>query len=410
SCCSLGAVYYLFTAYTERAFLQSVRLFKHPLKDLHIFAQYYVRLLNPEREKNHKVRKYFNRLNRLEVATVYPFILNCYDDWMQARITEDEFIYVLQIIENFILRRFVCNIQTRGLNRIFALLYSQVSKDTSLASDNFVGRFKLALQSRDYPKDVEFRARLMDVKLYGGNRSEKAKLILESIEESFKHKEQVSFDGLSIEHVMPQTLNEWWKEHLGENWAVTHELLRHSLGNLTLTAYNSELSNDEFTSKCIHFQNSHLELNKYFQNRESWQREDIEARAAYLAERALQIWNYFGNELAQLSQPSILTGTIPKRLHLFGQEHSVKSWRDVLEITMNFLADLEPERFQDIMQQFPRFVGLDEKDFRHTRKLHNGAFIEVNLSAKDIDAFCRKAIETAELSIEEWQIEILNSP
>ncbi|MEH1998418.1 MAG: DUF262 domain-containing protein [Nostoc sp.] len=380
------------------------------LKDLHIFAQYYVRLLNPEGEKNEKVRKYFNRLNRLEVASVYPFILNCYDDWMQAIITENEFISVLQIIENFILRRFVCNIQTRGLNRIFALLYSQVSKDTSLASDNFVGRFKLALQSRDYPKDVEFRARLMDVKLYGGNRSEKAKLILESIEESFKHKEQVSFDGLSIEHVMPQTLNEWWKEHLGENWAVTHELLRHTLGNLTLTAYNSELYNDEFTSKCIHFQNSHLELNKYFHNRESWQREDIEARAAYLAERALQIWNYFGNELAQLSQPSILTGTIPKRLYLFGQEHSVKSWRDVLEITLNCLADLEPERFQDIMQQFPRFIGLDEKDFRQTRKLYNGAFIEVKLSAKDIDAFCRKAIETAELSIEEWQIETLNSP
>ncbi|MEH2410213.1 DUF262 domain-containing protein [Nostoc sp.] len=380
------------------------------LKDLHVFAEYYVRLLNPEREKKDKVRKYFNRLNRLEVATVYPFILNCYDDWMQTRITEDEFISVLQIIENFILRRFVCNIQTRGLNRIFALLYSQVSKDTSLASDNFVGRFKLALQSRDYPKDVEFRARLMDVKLYGGNRSEKAKLILESIEESFKHKEQVSFDGLSIEHVMPQTLNEWWKEHLGENCAVTHELLRHCLGNLTLTAYNSELSNDKFPSKCIHFQNSHLELNKYFYNRERWQREDIEARAAYLAERALQIWNYFGDELAQSSQPSILTGTIPKRLHLFGQEHSVKSWRDVLEITLNLLADLEPERFQDIMQEFPRFVGWDEKDFRHTRKLHNGAFIEVNLSAKDIDAFCRKAIETAELSVEEWQIETLNSP
>ncbi|MHC5825182.1 MAG: HNH endonuclease family protein, partial [Nostoc sp.] len=236
------------------------------LKDLHIFAQYYVRLLNPEREKNEKVRKYFNRLNRLEVATVYPFILNCYDDWMQVRITEYEFISVLQIIENFILRRFVCNIQARGLNRIFALLYSQVSKDTSLASDNFVGRFKLDLQSRDYPKDVEFIASLMDVKLYGGNSSEKAKHILESIDESFKHKEPVSFDKLSIEHVMPQTLNEWWKEHLGENWAVTHELLRHSLGNLTLTAYNSELSNDEFTSKCIHFQNSHLELNKYFHN------------------------------------------------------------------------------------------------------------------------------------------------
>ena len=379
------------------------------LKDLCIFAEYYARLLNPGREKKENVCKYLERLNRLEVATVYPFLLNCYDDWMQNRTTEEEFVSILQIIENFILRRFVCNIQTKGLNRIFALLYSQVSKDTNLASDTFVGRLKLALQSRDYPKDAEFRARLINVKLYGGNRPEKARLILESIEESFNHKEQVSFGGLSIEHIMPQTLTECWKKHLGEDWAVTHELLRHSLGNLTLTAYNPELSNDDFLAKRTHYRNSHLELNKYFNNEESWCRENIEARAEYLADLALQIWNYFGDESAQLPQTSRLTGSNPKLLCMFGQEHSVKSWRDVLEITVNVLADLEPDRFKDIMQQFPRFVGWDEKDFRSTRKLQNGAFIEVNLSAKDINTFCLKAIETAELSVEEWHVETVSS-
>lgn len=379
------------------------------LQDLCVFAEYYARLLNPEREKKENIRKYLHRLNRLEVSTVYPFLLNCYDDWLKDRITEEELVSIFKIIENFILRRFICNIQTRGLNRIFALLYSQVSKDFNLVSDTFVERLKLALQSRDYPKDSEFKSRLTDVKLYGSNRSEKARLILESIEEYFKHKEQVSLDSLSIEHVMPQTLNHWWKEQLGEDWALTHELLIHSLGNLTLTAYNSELSNDDFLAKRTHFQNSHLELNKYFHDKNSWCREDIEERAAYLAEIALQIWSYFGDELAPSSQSSSLTGSIPKLLHIFGQEYSVKSWRDVLEFTLNTIIDVEPDRFQDIMQQFPRFVGWDEKDFRGNRKLQNGAFIEVNLSAKDIYAFCLKAIETAELSIEEWHVDTVNS-
>lgn len=375
------------------------------LQDLCKFAEYYARLLNPEREEKEKIGKYLHRLNRLDVNTVYPFLLNCYDDWKQARITDEEFICVLQIIENFILRRFVCNVQTRGLNRIFALLYSQVSKDTNLVADTFVGRLRLALQSRDYPKDAEFRARVMDVKLYGSNRSEKARLILEFIEEFFNHKEQVVFNKLSIEHVMPQTLNKWWKQHLGEDGAVTHELLVHTLGNLTLTAYNSELSNEDFLVKKTHFENSHLELNKYFHNQESWRREDIEARSEYLADLVLQIWSYFGDELAQPSQFNSLKGSIPKLLRIFGQEHSVKSWRDVLEVTLNVLADMEPDRFKDITQQFPRFVGWDEKDFRSTRKLQNGAFIEVNLSAKDISAFCLKAIETAELSLEEWHVD-----
>ncbi len=122
----------------------------------------------------------------------------------------------------------------------------------------------------------------------------------------------------------------------------------------------------------------------------------------------MQIWSYFGDESIQPPQSSSLTGSTPRLLHIDGEEYSVKSWRDVLETTLNVLADFEPERFEDIMQQFPRFVGLDEKDFRSTRKLKNGVFIEVGLSAKNINTFCLKAIETAELSIEDWYVETVN--
>jgi uncharacterized protein with ParB-like and HNH nuclease domain len=376
------------------------------LKDLYIFASYYAKLLNPEREEKESIRKYLHRINRLEIFTVYPFLLNCYDDLSQKRISEGDFVAILKIIENFILRRFICNIQTRGLNRVFALLYSQVSKDSNLAADSFLVRLKSDLQNRDYPKDEEFKSRLMDVQLYGKNRSEKAKLILESVEESFQHKEQVFVDKLSIEHIMPQTLNDWWKQHLGEDWELTHQLLIDSLGNLTLTAYNSELSNEDFPKKQTHFQESHLELNKYFHNKQSWSKQDIQERGEYLAKIALQIWSYFGDE-SKPSPQSRSSRSTPKLLHIFGQEHLVKSWRDVLEITLNTIIDVDPDRFKDIIERFPRFVGWDEKKFRSYRKLHNGAFCEVNLSATDIRAFCQKAIETAEIS-EEWYVDTVD--
>lgn len=376
------------------------------LKDLYIFANYYAKLLNPEREEKESIRKYLHRINRLKTFTVYPFLLNCYDELSQDRISEEDFVAILKIIENFILRRFICNVPTRGLNRVFALLYSQVSKNSNLAADSFLVRLKSDLQSHDYPKDEEFKLRLMDVKLYGENRSEKAKLILESVEESFQHKEQVFFDRLSIEHIMPQTLNDWWKQHLGEDWEQTHQLLIHSLGNLTLTAYNGELSNDDFPNKQTHFQKSHLELNKYFHNKKSWCRKDIEKRGEYLAEIALQIWSYFGDE-SKPSPSSRSSRSTPKLLHIFEQEYPVKSWRDVLEITLNTIIDREPDRFRDIIEQFPRFVGWDEKKFRGYRKLDNGGFCEVNLSAKDIRAFCQKAIETAEIS-EKWYVDTVD--
>ena len=212
---------------------------------------------------------------------------------------------------------------------------------------------------------------------------------------------------------MPQTLNDWWKQHLGEDWAIVHELLQHTLGNLTLTAYNAELYNAAFGSKKKHFQDSHLELNKYFQAKESWTREDIEKRAAYLADIALQIWSYFGDSSTQSVQLSSTenspTGKTPKMVYFLGQDYSVKSWRDVLEITLNMIADLEPEYFQEIMQQFPRFISWNEKELRNKRTLRNGAFIEVRLLAQDIYRFCQKAIEIAGLSTEEWRVETQES-
>ena len=375
------------------------------LQNLYKFSEYYVKLLDPVKENNLKIRRLLERINRLEVATVYPFLLNCYHDYEENKLSEADFISVLHILENFIIRRFVCNVQTRGLNRIFSVLYSQVSKASNLAHADFVERLKLDLQNRDYPKDTEFRKSLLDVKLYGAGRSKKGKLILKSIEESFNHKEQVILDGLEIEHIMPQTISKWWQEHLGENWGITHDLLLHSLGNLTITAYNGELYNLEFVEKKEILINSHLEINKYFENQETWKREDIEKRSLDLSEIVLQIWPYFGNENLIISSKSKLTGTTPKQLKIFGKEYPVKSWRDVLETTLNAIADLEPDKFKDIMEQFPRFISGDEKEFRDTRKLENGVFVNVNLSARDINTFCIKAIETAELSTEEWEVE-----
>ena len=369
------------------------------------FADYYSRLLNPELENNLKVRKRLIRINRLEVATVYPFLLNCYDEWMQKRISENELIEIFHILENFLILRFVCNVQTMGLNRIFALLYSQVIKDVDIDSNAFVERVKSVLQTKDYPKDAEFKERLLDVKLYGSNRSEKARLILESIEESFRHKEQISFDNLTIEHILPQTLNNWWKDHLGQDWEITYELFLHTIGNLTLTAYNGELSNSDFVTKKKEYQNSHLELNSYFQDIDTWKREDIEKRAENLSHEIVNIWKYFGTEALQHSQSNSLKGSIPKSLHIFGEEYPVRSWRDVLEVTLNTIADLEPDRFQDIMAQFPRLLGWDQKNFRSTRQLKNGVYIETNFSAKDISSLCHRAIETAGLSTQDWHVD-----
>ncbi len=114
-------------------------------------------------------------------------------------------------------------------------------------------------------------------------------MILESLEETLS-KEKVDPDNLSIEHIMPQTLSKEWKEDLGKGYSALHKNLVHTLGNLTLTGYNSELSNKPFDQKLIYLKQSNTSLNKYFHNIEIWNAENIQKRAEYLADIAIQVW------------------------------------------------------------------------------------------------------------------------
>jgi len=182
----------------------------------------------------------------------------------------------------------------------------------------------------------------------------------------------------------------------------------HTIGNLTLTGYNPELSNADFSYKRQLFKDSHLSLNKWFIDQEKWDEETIRSRAEALAEVALSIWAYFG--LAEDDAPTTaqtVTGTTPTSVVILGQRFSVSSWRDVAQKTLETVADLDQDSFEQILTTFPRFVAHSGDGFRSPRQLSNGDFIETNLSASDINKFCIQAVEVAVLSPEDWFVETL---
>jgi hypothetical protein len=341
-------------------------------------------------------------LNRIEVTTAYPFLLNIYRDYADGSLPESQFSEVLSVLENYLVRRFVCGVPSYGLNKIFPTLYAQAKQNS-----DFIAGLKDSLRTKQYPRDAEFRERLITSKLYGpGERIEKTKIILERLEESFDHKEQVTFDDLQIEHVMPQTLTDSWKAALGEDWEATHELLLHTLGNLTLTGYNAPLSNDDFSHKKQILAQSHLELNKYFVGLTEWGEQAIRQRAEVLAERALQVWKYFC--IDQIELPAMLhgvTGTSPRALTIMNRRFAVSSWREVQQYTLEFIAEVDDESFRKIVENFPRFIGADLARFRSPRKLKNGLFMEANLSANAIQRFCIQVTEEAGLSSDDWRVD-----
>ena len=369
------------------------------LKEINNFSGYYNKLVNPAVEPDLDLRRRLERLNRLEVTTAYPFLLRLYKNYASGRLVKSDFAILLGLLENFLIRRFVCAVPTNTLNKTFPQICKQFAQQYP---QDIVDETKKFLQGKGYPKDSEFLSRFTQTRLYGGgDRNSKTKLILDSFEESFGHKEAANLSRLTIEHVMPQTLSDWWKTHLGDTCEETHDLFLDTIGNLTLTAYNSEISNSEFDVKKKFFSESHIDLNRYFSDALAWRREDIETRADALSKVALQIWAYFG-EARATAQPLEPTGNSPESLTILGQKFAVSTWRDVLEKTMQTILDLEPEKFKIIMEKFPRYVGHKKDKFRQTRELAKGIYIEMNVSARDVTRLCLQALESVDLTADDW--------
>ena len=145
------------------------------LKELKRYSVYYQRLIYPEFEPDVELQKYFRRLNRIEVTTAYPLLLNFYGNYSEGKINKQDFLTILKILENYLIRRFVCNVPTNQLNKIFPIVYPQIA---TKYPENIVEGFKTVLQSRGYPKDNEFFLRFKETKFYGGgDRVVKTKLM-----------------------------------------------------------------------------------------------------------------------------------------------------------------------------------------------------------------------------------------
>ncbi len=258
------------------------------VKNLYEYSQYYVSIaLHKEQNKN--LKSAFNDINRLRMDTSYPFLMAVYGDYHNERITFDEFLEVLHLTKNYVFRRSICGIPANSLNKIFATLYKSIKSETY--TESVKAAFILMDRNRKFPDDADFTR---EIKLKNIYHFKTRNYLLESLE-NFKRKELVNAEGYTIEHIIPQNANtpiEWQKE-LGNDWKSIKEKYLDTLGNLTLTGYNSELSDRPFSEKKTiegGFNDSPLYLNESVRVAEVWNEQAINNRAEELAQRALKVW------------------------------------------------------------------------------------------------------------------------
>ena len=232
----------------------------------------------------------FRDIRELKVDAALPFLLKIYDDYKSSVITMDELLHVLRLLESYVFRRAILNIPTNSHSRTFALLGVGLNKAHYV--NQIAARFMELPSYRRFPNDEEFGQILQIRDLYNIRiRSYWLRRI-----ENFNRRERVAMEEYTIEHIMPQTdkLDPQWLRDLGNDWKFVQATYLHTLGNLTLTRYNSQYGARPFVEKRdlpeVGFASSPLNLNQGLGTLDRWDLAAIQHRAARLTRRALEVW------------------------------------------------------------------------------------------------------------------------
>ena len=262
------------------------------LRDLFTYAKYYA-CIDLLQEKDDDLKFYWRELKKLDSHVAYPFLLRLYDDYSKQMLTKNDFIRILQVVMSYLWRRAICEIPTNSLSKTFATLYQAVDKEDYVNS--IIKAFVFKSSYKRFPSDYEVREKLQTKDIY---HFRLRKYLLEALE-NYYHKEPIDLNtaNYTIEHIMPQNIehNLSWQQMLGEDWQEVHSLYLHTLGNLTITGYNAEMSNKSFWEKVngeSGFKHSHLKLNESIAQCDVWNKKAIQRRTNILTDIILKIWKY----------------------------------------------------------------------------------------------------------------------
>ena len=356
------------------------------VSELHAYAGHFCAMALGT-EEDSELNRAFHDLRELKVDVAYPLLLDLYHDYQSQILSREDFLKAVRTIESYVFRRAVCAIPTNSMNKTFANMGKTLKKDRYLES--LEAAFLLLPSYRRFPKDDEFKRELKIKDIYNfRSRSYWLRRL-----ENHGRKERVPVDEYTIEHILPQCDNDpekvptVWREELGDDWENVWETYRHTLGNLTLTGYNSEYSNRSFAEKCNMeggFAQSPLRLNKNLGAEGTWNKDAIEGRAAYLAAQAVSVWQApeLDAELLAAYKPSpTITSasyTIDDHPHL-----SSGSMRDLFDAFRKQVLALDPVVSEEFLKLYVAYKA--ETNFVDVVPQAKRLRLSLNMPFPDID-------------------------
>ncbi|MCT2898620.1 DUF262 domain-containing protein [Lentilactobacillus buchneri] len=370
---------------------------ENALADLFKFANYYDQILNHKTEDS-EFNRALDHINVMDSKVVFPYLMLLMDLITSGEIDQGQANSLAHILESYLFRLKACQLPTNGLNKIVVGLC-----DLSKVNGNLKLRL-LRLLKANFPDDRKLSDSLMEVDLYH-QRNHLAKLALVILEEHCT-KETIDFNDAQVEHIMPQRLNAEWRLQV-TNADKVKEQFGGTLGNLTLTKYNQEMSNKPYYEKREYYQDSNVFLTREVaKTYDHWGKDTITDRTRKLTDELIKIFPM--PDIKEVSEEEItgeytmdqtvdVTGKKPVQITISGDDYSVKTWRQMLVVFLNDIWNKDSLNFDRIKEN----RQIDRMLFRVNRnpeKLENGTEIETNFSATVILAIIAKISEICDIT------------
>ena len=291
-----GRVYEEFKLYHLNCEFGSIR---ELCQDLLTYSKYYTDIVF-KRSSNPTLKSLYEDIIDLRMEVSYPFLLKVHNDFAEHMISQDDLLQIIRLCISYVFRRSICDVPPNSLNKTFATLRNEIRTDDYLNS--IKAFFVIQDGYKKFPNDEWFTTAFKSRDIYN---MRSRNFILRQLE-NFGNKAPICIENYTIEHIMPQNrnLSPEWQEMLGANWKEVQKTYLHTIGNLTLTAYNSEMSDHSFLTKIDMeggFKESALRLNSFVVKQSKWTEEAIKERACILAEKAKQIWPFPAITYAELA-------------------------------------------------------------------------------------------------------------
>ena len=390
---------------------------------LHYAKQYYVFCYGSS-DFGAEVNKALAGLRKLKQTTVYLFLFRVFDDYENGIINKNELARVLKMLLSYSIRRLVCEIGSNTLRGLYKTLYGRVfeqKENKNTYYDSLVSFFLQQTSKNTIPSDNEFVTALQEKNLYSKNAL--CKYLLCAIEN--QGKETLDTENLSIEHIMPQNknLSMSWQKMLGENWQSVHEKYLHTLGNLTLTGYNSELGDKPFEKKKEKLEETITHIAVLYsdvKDKSEWNSVNMEKRAKRLAEIILKLFpieqpktkieftdSHY--KLYTLANPDDATYKTVNYFEFLGERVNVSSFAEMVRSIAQILYDMDNSIIDDMAKKHeplpewttPAF-SYEEDGVRNPFKLRNcNIYISTGYSASACIFFIRGLMKKYEFDISE---------